>query len=177
MKVENDKVIEKDYLDLLDISVEVGEEENNQLFQWVRTLHLYDEVKNFDPWIATHAREFGVDVDWVLFEEVHSESSSKDIGDSFEGALNFQPLVDSTNVGQSNRPSTSSYDSSRNGTNDGDDNAGNAREHVGQQSWYPISPFTCEDYSMHCTQDEDRENGQWHHLMRSYFQSVLSPWV
>ena len=70
----------------------------------------------------------------MLFEEVHSESSSKDIGDSFEGALNFQPLVDSTNVGQSNRPSTSSYDSSRNGTNDGDDNAGNAREHVGQQS-------------------------------------------
>ena len=49
MEVENDKVIEKDYLDLLDILVEVGEEENNQLFQWVRTLHLYDEVKNFDP--------------------------------------------------------------------------------------------------------------------------------
>ena len=49
MEVENDKVIEKDYLDLLDILVEVGEEENNQLFQWVRTLNLYDEVKNFDP--------------------------------------------------------------------------------------------------------------------------------
>ena len=43
------KVVEKDYLDLLDISVEVVEEEDNQLFQWARTLHLYDEVKNFDP--------------------------------------------------------------------------------------------------------------------------------
>ena len=33
MEVENDRVVEKDYLDLLDISVEVCEKENNQLFQ------------------------------------------------------------------------------------------------------------------------------------------------
>ena len=100
----------------------------------------------------------------MLSKEVHSKSSSKDIGDSFEGPLNFQPLVDSTNVGQSNRPitsstSTSSCNSSRGGTNDGGDNEGNARRDVGQQSQYPISPFTCEVYSMHWTQDEDHENG------------------
>ena len=35
MEVENDRVAEKDYFDLLDISAEVGEEEENQLFQWV----------------------------------------------------------------------------------------------------------------------------------------------
>ena len=37
MQAEADKVDEKDYLDLLNISVEFGEEEDNQLFQWVRT--------------------------------------------------------------------------------------------------------------------------------------------
>ena len=32
MEAENDRVAEKDYLDLLDISAEVGEEEDNQFF-------------------------------------------------------------------------------------------------------------------------------------------------
>ena len=32
METENDRVAEKDYLDLLEISAEVGEEEDNQLF-------------------------------------------------------------------------------------------------------------------------------------------------
>ena len=47
MEAKNDKVVEKDYLDLLDIAVGVGEEEeDNQLFQWVRPLHLDDENGN-----------------------------------------------------------------------------------------------------------------------------------
>ncbi|RVW12082.1 hypothetical protein CK203_087327 [Vitis vinifera] len=33
MEAKNDRVAEKDYLDLLDISIKVGEEEDNQLFQ------------------------------------------------------------------------------------------------------------------------------------------------
>ena len=49
MEVENDRVVEKDYLDLLDISVKVGEKEDNQLLQWVRPIHLDDEVGNLDP--------------------------------------------------------------------------------------------------------------------------------
>ena len=36
MQVETDKVAENDYLDLLDISLKFGEEEDNLLFQWVR---------------------------------------------------------------------------------------------------------------------------------------------
>ena len=55
MEAENDRVAEKDYLDLLDISAEVGEEEDNQLFQWVGPIHLDDEVGNPDPRIAAHA--------------------------------------------------------------------------------------------------------------------------
>ena len=55
MEAENDKVAKKDYLDLLDIAAEVGEEEeDNQLFQWVKTLYLDDEDGNPNPQIATH---------------------------------------------------------------------------------------------------------------------------
>ena len=52
MQAVTDKVVEKDYLDLLDISAEFGEEEDNQLFQWVRPLHLDDENENPDPRFA-----------------------------------------------------------------------------------------------------------------------------
>ena len=68
MQAETDKVAEKNYLDLLDISAEFGEKEDNQLFQWVRPLHLDDENENLDPRIAAHVREVGVDVDRVLSE-------------------------------------------------------------------------------------------------------------
>ena len=76
IQAEIDKVVEKNYLELLDISVGFGEEEENQLFQWVRPLHLDDEDGNPNPQISAHVREAGVDVDCVLFEEVHSESFS-----------------------------------------------------------------------------------------------------
>ena len=49
MQAETDRASENDYLDLLDISAEFGEEEDNQLFQWVRPLHLDDENGNPDP--------------------------------------------------------------------------------------------------------------------------------
>ncbi|RVX07719.1 hypothetical protein CK203_021897 [Vitis vinifera] len=159
MEAENDRVAEKDYLDLLDISAEVGEEEDNQLFQWVRPIHLDDEVENSDPRIATHAREFGVNVERVLSEEVHSESFSKDTDDSLHATLHSHQEIDSTSVGHSSRPSaagtsTSGYDGSRGGTDDGGDNGGgdiDERRH----SQYPISQFTCENDFTHCTQDED----------------------
>ena len=49
----------------------MGKEKNNQLFQ-VRPIHLDDEVRNPDPQIAAHVREFGVNVECVLSKEVHS---------------------------------------------------------------------------------------------------------
>ena len=77
MEAEHDKVAEKDYLDLLDIATEVGEEEDNQLFQWVRLLHLDDEDGNFDPRIAAHVRETSVDVERLLSDKVHTNSLTK----------------------------------------------------------------------------------------------------
>ena len=70
MEAETDKVAENNFLDLLEISAEFGEEYENQLFQWVRPLHLDDEDGNLDPQIATHVREACVNVKRVLFEEV-----------------------------------------------------------------------------------------------------------
>ena len=196
MEAKNDRVAEKDYFDLLDISAKMGEEEDNQLFQWVRPIHLDDEVGNSDSRIVTHACEFGVDVEPVLSKEVHRESSSKDIKDSIQGALNSHQDVDTTSVGQSSRPSaagnsTSGHDGSRGGTDDGSDHAGgDIGEH--QQSQYPISQFTCENDFTHCTQDEDhgsrraglgieaigkpyrgRERMRLH-IMMNYFQGVLN---
>ncbi|RVW64943.1 hypothetical protein CK203_041844 [Vitis vinifera] len=138
---------------------EVGEKEDNQLFQWVRPIHLDDEVGNPDPRIAAHAREFGVNVERVLFEEVHSKSFSKDTDDSFHVALHSHQEIDSTSAGHSSRPSAactsaSGYDGSRGGTDDGRDNGeGDIDER--RHSQYPISQFTCENDFTHCTQDED----------------------
>ncbi|RVW64721.1 hypothetical protein CK203_066474 [Vitis vinifera] len=137
---------------------EVGEEEDNQLFQWVRPIHLDDEVGNPDPRIAAHALEFGVNVERVLSEEVHSESFSKDTDDSLHATYSQQE-IDSTSAGHSSRPSAagtsaSGYNGSRGGTDDGGDNGGgdiDERRH----SQYLINQFTCENDFTHCTQDED----------------------
>ena len=66
MEAKIDKVAENKFLDLLEISAEFGEEEENQLFQWVRPLHLDDEYGNPDPRIVPHVREAGVNVERVL---------------------------------------------------------------------------------------------------------------
>ena len=123
---KTDKVARKNYLDLLNISAEFGKEEDNQLFQWVRPLHLDDEYGNPDQRIVTHVREASVDVDHVLSEEVHSESFSQDTRDSFQVVITSRPSFDSS-VEYSSKPSfagtsTTSYDGSRGeGTNDGSD--------------------------------------------------------
>ena len=52
MEAETDKVAKINFLDLLEISAEFGEEDENQLFQWVRPLHLDDEDENPDPRIV-----------------------------------------------------------------------------------------------------------------------------
>ena len=125
-QAKTDKVAEKNYLDLLDISAEFGEEEDNHLFQWVRPFHLDDEDGNLDPRIVAHVREAGVDVDDVLSEEVYSKSYNQDMRDSFQPAIASRPSFDSS-VKHSSRPSfpstsTTGYDGLRGeGTNDGSD--------------------------------------------------------
>ena len=69
MEVETDKVVEINFLDLLEISGEFGEEDENQLFQWVRPLHLDDEDENPDPQIVEHVREASVNVSGFYLKE------------------------------------------------------------------------------------------------------------
>ena len=155
MQAETDKVAEKDYIDLLDISTEFGEDEDNQLFQWVRHLHLDDENGNPDPRIAVHVQEAGVDVEQVLSEEVHSESFSKETRDSLQPVVTSRPSFDSS-VEHSSRPSfagtsTTGYDGSRGEeTNDGSDTGNDGGDNADrQQSEYPLSLFTGEDDFTH----------------------------
>ena len=159
MQVETHKAAEKDYLDLLDISAEFGEEEDNQLFQWVRPLHLDDENGNPDPRIVAHVREAGVDVDRVLSKEVYSESFNQETRDSFQHVVTSRPSFDSS-VEHSSRPSfagtsTTGYDGSRGeGTNDGSDTGNDGGDNAYRlPSEYPLSPFTGEDDFTHATQD------------------------
>ena len=161
MEAETDEVAEKNYLDLLDISAEFGEEEDNQLFQWVRPLHLDDEDGNPDPRITAHVREAGVHVDRVLSEEVHSEGFSQNTRDSFQPTVTSRPSFDSS-AEHSSKPSfigtsTTGYDGSRGeGTNDGSDTENDGGDIENRQiSQYPLSPFTSEDDFTHATQDED----------------------
>ncbi|RVW68354.1 hypothetical protein CK203_063791 [Vitis vinifera] len=73
--------------------------------------------------------------------------------------IEFHQEIDSTSAGHSSRPSaagtsTSGYDGSRGGIDDGGDNArGDIYER--QHSQYPINQFTCENDFTHCTQDEN----------------------
>ena len=53
-EVETDKVAKNNFLDLLEISAKFGEEDENQLFQWVRPLNLDDEDGNPDPRITAY---------------------------------------------------------------------------------------------------------------------------
>ena len=161
MEAETDKVSENNFLNLIEISAEFGEEEENQLFQWVRPLHLDDEDGNPDPRIVAHVQEAGVNVEQILSKEVHSESFSQDMRDLFQPAVTSRPSFDSS-VEHSSRPSfagtsTTGYDGSRGeGTNDGSDIENDGGDIADpQQSQYPLSPFTGEDDFTHATQDED----------------------
>ena len=77
MQAETDKVIENDYLDLIDILAKFGEEEDNQLFQWVRPPYLDDEDGNPNPRIAAHVRQAGVDVEGFYLKKFIAKVSIK----------------------------------------------------------------------------------------------------
>ena len=151
-------------LKIRDMEAEIGEEEENQLFQWGRLLHLDDKYGNHDPRIAAHVQEASVNVDRVLSEEVHSESLSQDMGESFQPIVTSQPSSDSS-VEHSSRPSfadtsTIGYDGLKGErTNDGSDTEYDGGDIANPQpSQYSLSLFTNEDDFTHATQDEDHDS-------------------
>ena len=68
---------------MLDISIKERKEEDNQLFQWIKPIHLNDKNENIDPQIMTHVGDLGVDVE-KMFEEVDSKYLNKDTTNLFE---------------------------------------------------------------------------------------------
>nr|CAN72969.1 hypothetical protein VITISV_005295 [Vitis vinifera] len=68
IETENDQVVEKDYIDLLDISAKM--------------------VGNPDPRITAYVQEFGVDVEHVLFKKVHSQSSRPNVAGTYTFGYN-----------------------------------------------------------------------------------------
>ncbi|CAN6586612.1 unnamed protein product [Malus baccata var. baccata] len=81
-EAEIDHVDRGDPLDVFDIVGEDDDTEGNQLFQWIRPLHLDDDEGNPAPRVAEEARNEGINVERVLEEEVGSSSA-----DSFEELL------------------------------------------------------------------------------------------
>ncbi|KAK3225579.1 hypothetical protein Dsin_005441 [Dipteronia sinensis] len=70
MAVEKDKVNETDFMDLLQVAAEAGDDNENPIFDWVRPTSLDDDKGNPDPHIASHARDMGINVEQLIREEV-----------------------------------------------------------------------------------------------------------
>ncbi|KAK3198385.1 hypothetical protein Dsin_021800 [Dipteronia sinensis] len=70
MATEKDKVNETDFMDLLQVAAEAGDDNENPNFDWVRPTSLDNDEGNSDPHIASHAGDMGRNVEQVIREEV-----------------------------------------------------------------------------------------------------------
>ncbi|KAK3218806.1 hypothetical protein Dsin_012776 [Dipteronia sinensis] len=70
MAAEKDKVNETDFMDLLQVAAEAGDDNENSIFDWVRPTSVDDDEGNLDPHISSHARDMGINVEQVIREEV-----------------------------------------------------------------------------------------------------------
>ncbi|KAM1111259.1 hypothetical protein ACFX19_010554 [Malus domestica] len=165
-EAEIDHVDRGDPLDVFDIVGEDDDTEGNQLYQWIRSLHLDDDEGNPAPRVAEEARNEGINVEKVLEEEVGSS-----IADSLEELLRPRPrntgIPPSSNPTQpQHRADTNDSSSTRSGdsptTGGGNDegysgaggSGGGYGNYVGSPPGF-MSPFTSEANFTHATQDDD----------------------
>lgn len=106
-KAEEDRVDEYDPLDIYDAAIGDDDVEENQLYQWIRPLHLDDDAGNPDPDIAAQARQEGINVDRVLNEEVSPTTSLNEL---------MQPRSTHRTEPVPTNPSRSGNSSTRSGT-------------------------------------------------------------
>ncbi|CAL8121667.1 unnamed protein product [Prunus armeniaca] len=154
-----------DPLDVFDIAAEDDNTEGNQLYQWIRPLHLDDDEGNPALRVAEEAHNEGINVERVLEEEVGSSSA-----DSLEELLRLRSrnreIPPSSNPTQPQDPADTNDSSSTRsgdlptteGANDegysGVGGSGGYGNYVGPLLGF-MSPFTGEANFMHATQDED----------------------
>ena len=90
MAAKKDKVDEIDFMDLLQVATEAGDDNENPFFDWVRLAYLNDNEGNPDPQIVFHARDMGINFEQVIREEVGvnhgvTVTSSSDDQHTFDG--------------------------------------------------------------------------------------------
>ncbi|KAM1202958.1 hypothetical protein ACFX2J_018836 [Malus domestica] len=175
-----------DPLDVFDIVGENDDTEGNQLFQWIRPLHLDDDEGNPAPRVAEEARNEGINVERVLEDEVESSSA-----DSLEELLHPRPrntgIPPFSNPTQpQHRTDTNDSSSTRSGDSPTTGGSGNDEGHsgaggsgAGYGNYYGpppgfMSPFTGEANFTHATQDDDhgsrRAGPNWCHKEGLYSQ-------
>ncbi|KAM1826106.1 hypothetical protein ACFX13_025498 [Malus domestica] len=166
-EAEIDHVDRGDPLDVFDIVGEDDDTEGNQLFQWIRPLHLDDDEGNPAPRVAEEARNEGINVERVLEEEVGSSSA-----DSLEELLRPRPR--NTGIPPSSNPtqpqhradtndssSTRSGDSPTTGGGNDEGHSGAGGSGGGYGNYYGppppgfMSSFTGKANFTHATQDDD----------------------
>ena len=57
MAAKKDKVNETDFMDLIQVATEAGDDNENPIFNWVRLASLDDDERNLGSNIASHARD------------------------------------------------------------------------------------------------------------------------
>ena len=121
LEAERNRVEETEFLDLLEIAVHPNNDDEDPLYQWVRPTHLDDDGGNPDPRVITRARDYGINVEKVLEEEV---------GVNVVASGSSNATADSSSVDKS--------------SNDGSDGGGgNVGEYeYNSPSPLPLSPFT-----------------------------------
>ena len=67
---EKDKVNETDFINLLQVAAEAGDDNENPIFDWVRPASLDDDEGNPDSHIDSYAQDMGINVEQVIIEEV-----------------------------------------------------------------------------------------------------------
>ena len=70
MAAEKDKVNETDFMDLLQVVAEVGDDNENSIFNQVSPASLDDSEGNPDSHIASYAQNMRINVEQVIREEV-----------------------------------------------------------------------------------------------------------
>lgn len=141
MEAEMDNAAELEPLNLLDISVELGEENENPLYEWITPSHMDGPDGEPDPKVAEEAQNLGIDIDRVIAEEVLSS----------EDAMR----TDSVHSKSSDSSDTNTGGGDSDGDDDGDDGRGGRNYGAGASPRPLLSPFSCEADFTHATEDED----------------------
>ncbi|KAK0608764.1 hypothetical protein LWI29_035625 [Acer saccharum] len=110
MAAGKDKVDETDFMDLLQVTAEVGDDNENHFFDWVRSACLDDDERNPDPQIGSYARDMGINVEQVIREEV-----GVDRGVTVSSSSDDQHTSDGNSGGKDDGDDEGGWDSSARG--------------------------------------------------------------